>query len=385
MARTSQENRLHNLCVALRARGTCGGIIAESLAKSKPVSDAPGWTTAYTESPRFGLWEMDAASQHLDRHGFTICKGILSELECQTALDKVWQFFECLGAGIERHQPKTWDTPAANLVFTDAGVIHPHGVIQSEACWTVRGHPHVKRVFASLWGTDELIASFDGLCVYRPWNLQPSWRTRGPWFHTDQPAFSDVAPHESPSGFRREYIQGFVNLIETSPASGGNVIIPGSHLEFEKLAREFLQPGRGQGIPADHEIYRRGIRSHLHAGDLFLWDSRCIHGNGPGDTGPAAQRYCDERVHPEQLLRASVYVCMAPRSRASCETLAQRRRAVANNVGSGAWCAHPMAHGGRYEPPSPDSGEGQLQRLLGPGKYRRAPVAQLSASQLALV
>jgi ectoine hydroxylase-related dioxygenase (phytanoyl-CoA dioxygenase family) len=106
-------------------------------------------------------------------------------------------------------------------------------------------------------------------------------------------------------GFQREYIQGFVNLIETSPASGGNVVIPGSHLQLERLAKEYLQPGRGPGIPADHQIYSSAIRSHLGAGDLFLWDSRCIHGNGPGDGSPTAKAMLDARP-----VRACVRACL---------------------------------------------------------------------------
>ena len=265
---------------------TLAATTAESLAKSKPISDggksadAP-WATVYTDSSRFRLAEVGAATRHLDEHGcppppthppphtpthththtlkvweltcrhrrrrrrrFTIFRDVLTTAECDAALDKFWGFFECLGADIDRHRPETWGSEKANLVFTDAGVVHPHGVIQSEAVWTVRGHPNVARVFASLWDTDDLIASFDGLCAYRPWNLDDSWRTRGPWFHTDQPAFSAADTTQSPSGFKREYIQGFVNLIETSPASGGNVVIPGSHLEFEALAQQYLQPGR---------------------------------------------------------------------------------------------------------------------------------------------
>eukprot|EP01047_Picozoa_sp_COSAG01_P052809 COSAG01_NODE_5591_length_4159_cov_59.059852_6_plen_165_part_00 len=72
--------------------------------------------------------------------------------------------------------------------------MHPHGVIHSEATWFVRGIPKVKQAFTQLWGTDDLICSFDGICAFRPWNIEPSWRSTGPWFHTDQPAF---APDDS--------------------------------------------------------------------------------------------------------------------------------------------------------------------------------------------
>lgn len=106
-------------------------------------------------------------------------------------------------------------------------------------------------------------------------------------------------------------------------------------LQFESLAREF---GDG-GIPLSHPLYKKAIRAHLEEGDLFLWDSRTLHGNSAGcsvgGTRPDAQG--------AGLLRAAVYVCMAPRARASAPTLAQRRRAVRAGVGGGAFCVHPMA------------------------------------------
>jgi hypothetical protein len=181
---------------------------------------------AYVRSPRFSLSDSAGAWKYLDEHGYTIIKAVLSDKEVAEALDLFWGTLECLGAGIDRNEPASWGTDAASLVFTDAGVIHPHGVIQSKATWYVRGVPAIKEAFARLWGTDDLITSFDGICAFRPWHIDRSWRTRGPWFHTDQPPFAPSPDYTGPYGFQREYVQGFVNLVETTPASGGNVVVP---------------------------------------------------------------------------------------------------------------------------------------------------------------
>jgi hypothetical protein len=94
----------------------------------------------------------------------------------------------------------------------------------------------------------------------------------------------------TPTGFDLQYVQGFVNLVRTSEASGGNVVVPKSHLQFESLAREFEGGFRDEkgvwiphlGVPVGHPIFAGGIRAHLEAGDMFWWDSRTLHGNSSG-------------------------------------------------------------------------------------------------------
>ena len=300
------------------------------------------------------------------------------------ALGLVWRFLEGLGAGIDRRDPASWNTPAANLIFPDAGVIHPFGATHCEAAWYVRGIPAVRTSFAALWGTEELCCSFDGLNCTRPWYHNPLWKTRPAWFHTDQrpPPTNAAASAKAqpspgtPTGFDMQYVQGFVNLVRTSEASGGNVVVPKSHLQFESLAREFEGGFRDEngiwiphiGVPVGHPIFEGGIRAHLEAGDMFWWDSRTLHGNSSGDRDTevrhsvsvniilyslravsvreshdthttAGARQTEEEAVPSsperelELLRAAVYVCMAPRARASAATLSQRRRAVRAGVG----------------------------------------------------
>jgi hypothetical protein len=38
---------------------------------------------------------------------------------------------------------------------------------------------------ADLYGTDDLICSFDGLVLCRPWGLDPSWRVKANGLHLD--------------------------------------------------------------------------------------------------------------------------------------------------------------------------------------------------------
>eukprot|EP01047_Picozoa_sp_COSAG01_P052810 COSAG01_NODE_5591_length_4159_cov_59.059852_7_plen_120_part_00 len=113
------DRRLRGIYTALApAAGGAPPVNPESISKSKPISELP-WATTYTHSPRFLLEESDVAAAHLDEHGFTIFRGLLSGPECEAALDSFWGFFESLGVGIDRARSDSWGTEAANLVFTE--------------------------------------------------------------------------------------------------------------------------------------------------------------------------------------------------------------------------------------------------------------------------
>jgi hypothetical protein len=49
-----------------------------------------------------------------------------------------------------------------------SGILHSLGIGQTPQAWFVRGHPAVQQVFRSIWGTDELITSMDGVCYPEP-------------------------------------------------------------------------------------------------------------------------------------------------------------------------------------------------------------------------
>merc|ERR1711920_126315 len=91
------------------------------------------------------------------------------------------------------------------------------------------------------------------------------------------------------------------------------------------------------------------------AGDLVLWDSRCVHCNTPGmlvecEVGaPASSRDepCGETEEGDfpastveadpELLRVVAYVCMSPSVKASPDTLSQRKHAFLHNVTANHW------------------------------------------------
>ena len=168
------------------------------------------------------------------------------------------------------------------------------------------------------------MVSYDAINLMRPWSYDPAWGGRAAWCmcsrslasswrklieadasavhtdHTDQPA---TLPQEQieqeieekggamAHGFERLYCQGFVNLLATSEATGGNVVVPKSHRHWERLAT--MAEGEEADYRAsvvswgpDHPQYKEGVQCHLEAGDLFLWDSRAMVRSS--DARPAA-------------------------------------------------------------------------------------------------
>lgn len=68
----------------------------------------------------------------------------------------------------------------------EIGIINDHGIGQSAFLWYIRGNPNVKKVFSSIWNSNELFTSYDGAGCYRNWHRNKEWKTESGWYHCDQ-------------------------------------------------------------------------------------------------------------------------------------------------------------------------------------------------------
>lgn len=68
----------------------------------------------------------------------------------------------------------------------EVGIINDHGIGQSEFLWYIRANPNVKKIFSSIWNSNELCVSFDGAGCYRNWHRNAQWKTQSGWYHCDQ-------------------------------------------------------------------------------------------------------------------------------------------------------------------------------------------------------
>lgn len=271
------------------------------------IEEAPKLLPKYVHVPRLQAGS-PASVKYFEEHGYVVIAGALTKDEVASALNLTWKYLETLGTGIKRDDPSTWNNERWPTC-AHGGIIPSNGVGHSEAQWFIRSVPAIKESFAAIWGTDDLLVSYDGMAIWRPTSLDPSWKTNqgAAWLHVDQNAL--LRP-----GFC--CAQGLVSLLPMDERTGGNVLIPGSHLEhFPNIPTVY--PERWAKLPEGIDHFRfpandprlQGVQmTHMEPGDLLLWDSRVVHCSSPG-----LQASPQQPDSAQSLTRAVSLVCMMPR------------------------------------------------------------------------
>jgi hypothetical protein len=143
-----------------------------------------------------------ALRSHLAQYGYAIVASCASHDEVDTLLSELWDFLEetVPGTAVRRNEPSTWRAPNW-LPDPMSGIVSGHGIGQAACMWRARTLPRVRAAFATIWGTDDLLSSFDGANVFRPWHERPEWRTAGGWYHVSArnvPALPHPHSHTMP-------------------------------------------------------------------------------------------------------------------------------------------------------------------------------------------
>ena len=163
-------------------------------------------TVEFAEVPRFHPGD-PAATEFLDQEGYVVMADALSSEATEHALSLLWDYLEELGTGIDRDDVSTWDNDRWPTAVHGA-ILPSYGIGHCAAQWFIRDQPGVRQSFAQVWQTDDLLTSFDGVSIWRPWTHQPHWRTDegNSWLHIDQHPIGRPGKH---------CVQGLVNLIES--------------------------------------------------------------------------------------------------------------------------------------------------------------------------
>ncbi|CAF1026016.1 unnamed protein product [Adineta steineri] len=265
------------------------------------------------DSPRFTVNDAEQIQQgidHLNEHGYAVFSTVLSPNEITLNIDLLWEHFESLLPPyfIKRDDAKTWDDawPGA----PEFGILSDDGFGHSQFMWSIRGNPNVKKIFTEIWKTPELLVSFDAAGCFRDWHINPFWKTVSGWYHCDQ------NPMEKSN---RCSIQGFVSLTDNDESTGGLVVVPQSHKHFDELRSIADKNNAGTNsinVPKTHSLLQQ-FQPRLvkcQAGDLVVFDSRCIHCNTPGlDTNSNIKKIKSSiKSQYPRLLRIVAYICMSP-------------------------------------------------------------------------
>lgn len=257
----------------------------------------------------------------LFRDGYVVVKNVIPRERALAYQQKAFDWLKSFGTDLDLNNPDTW--VADNLpVQSKINTFSQYGVSHEKFMWDARLEPGVIDAFAKIWGTDELLVSFDALNITFP-NRKD--RPRKPsWEHVDQ------------SPFRKgmHCVQGIVNLSEAGPNDGGLMVYPRSHLYNEEFFE--LQTDKSEWTPRDMYLFSRenvewfqskGLKPYkvcAEPGDLILWESRLVH-------------YGDEPSPLSNVIRTVIYVAYTPARLAKEEALKMKAERFHNYGATSHW------------------------------------------------
>lgn len=236
-------------------------------------------------------------AKDLEENGYAVVPGVLSEQECDNCWAGIKDYFAKMDVDLDQRPVKY-----PNI----HGIVQHLEVGHAQAVWDVRLNAKVQDVFAQMYGTNDLLCSFDGLCVMQPWRKFG----KKSWMHFDQ----------GPKLQGRHCVQGYVNIFDSSDSSTGSLyVLPGTHKKHAQFfaehpaATEKVKSENWYKLSPDEEKWfgTEPVRVHGPRGSLVLWDSRTVHSNRDPDTA-------------EKKTRCVVYTCFQPR-RFSTDALIRKK------------------------------------------------------------
>jgi hypothetical protein len=140
-------------------------------------------------------------------------------------------------------------------------------------------------------------------------------------------------------------IQGFVSLTDNDESTGGLVVVAQSHKHFNELRSvAYIHDRNSVSVDKTHPLLKQ-FQPRLvkcKAGDLVVFDSRCIHCNTPAldvnDERKEATSLNDNNYPP--LLRIVAYVCMSPTAMVPPDELEEFREMRKELVYDRTSCTH---------------------------------------------
>ncbi|EPE02151.1 phytanoyl- dioxygenase [Ophiostoma piceae UAMH 11346] len=253
----------------------------------------------------------------LKTKGWTVVPGVLSPEKAAHYAGKGYEWLESWGLGFDRSDPST--RKVENLPYcTRGGLYNRYGLAHEQFIWDLKSEPSLIEKFAQVWGTEELLVSFDGL------NLSVADRSRpktdpifAPWAHVDQ----------CPDRTTLHCVQGILNFLDNGPDDGGLTVLEGSHKYYSELWKHFddkkgptgWSKSEYQSLDPDMSKWLEGkgckwVKICAKPGDLLLWESRTVHyGSVPAGTSD----------------RFAAYVCYKPASQMNEKTRQDRLDAFA--------------------------------------------------------
>ncbi|KAJ9092027.1 hypothetical protein QFC21_007007 [Naganishia friedmannii] len=270
----------------------------------------------FSRETKYNDWRDD-----LVRDGYAVVPAISAD-KAAHYVERMHDWLESFDLGYDRNDPSTIREECLPII-SPKGMIQHYGVCHEDTVWQVRQEPGVMGAFETVYGTEDLIVSFDAVNISFA-NRKDLSGVGAPWPHQDQ--------DPDRPGFR--CLQGLVNLLPNGPDDGGLIIAKGAHLLSERYHKELGHEERpwawtnemynvtdeGMKWLEDHNC--EWVKVEANPGDLIIWDSRAPHYNVP-PTG-SQNRMC-------------VYTCYAPVSTATQEELLKKKEIFEKRQGTTHW------------------------------------------------
>ncbi|KAJ9113859.1 hypothetical protein QFC19_000052 [Naganishia cerealis] len=212
-------------------------------------------TTTQTTQSAHGILKLrgeDEATpdflQELHTKGYVVVPGVIPEEQAARYVADANDWLKGFGRGFDINDKSTWNVENLPPHFR-GGLYNALGVGHEDLLWRIRLEPGLIDVFSKVWGTDELLVSFDlpkavavrfisdGANFSVPLPPSQIQNAGAPWPHVDQ----------SPLKRNMECIQGIANLAANGEDDGGLMILDGSFPLYNEFfdAHEDDQPEGG--------------------------------------------------------------------------------------------------------------------------------------------
>lgn len=265
----------------------------------------------------------------LAENGYVVVRRVVSMEKVNEILKECYAWLKEASEDEEfdGNKPETWNKNA------DKWPIHTRGLIQHyNVAWQkffVDARMEVKKVFEEIYGTKDLVSSFDSISVTRrsktfKYKSVSDWMAKA--YVKSIKGYSDKLHVDQTSNSLARCIQSGLAFIDQDTEDHVFTCVPKSHSIHEEVlggkldASEWRVMGEREiELFKQHHMYP--VRVPLKAGDVVMWDSRTAH---------ASSSYCANSKSTAR--RVQLFVCMKPSGDMDEKQRAIRKRAYEEGI-----------------------------------------------------
>ncbi|KAI8309969.1 hypothetical protein K4K61_001204 [Colletotrichum sp. SAR11_59] len=158
----------------------------------------------------------------LINQGYAIVKNAIDPEKARQYQQRAFAWLKSFNTALDLNDPSTWIDE--NLpVQSKINSFEKYAATHERFVWEARQEPGVLDAFSKIWGTDELLVSFDSFNITFP--NRKDKPPRAPWPHVDQ----------SPLKRGMHCVQGIISLSHAGPEDGSLVVVPKSHKALDRF------------------------------------------------------------------------------------------------------------------------------------------------------